>query len=138
VQILGGYIIEALERKIGIKLLSTDPNSPAADMLSIIDHRFDGSKFKDVVDKATAIAHGWASKYPHFEYKLLPILPAAGYFITDPGLESKTVKVEIYTAQPWDPLDSRPHFIIDESMPEWRDYFIQQFKNYWSFSKTPW
>ena len=107
-------------------------------MLALIDPRFEGDNFKTEISGVTEQAFKWHKEYPQFEYKLLPILPAAGYFISDPNLSSKSVKVELYAARPWKPIDTRPHLIINDSFPEWRDYFIQQFVNYWNLSKTPW
>jgi DNA-binding winged helix-turn-helix (wHTH) protein len=135
---LSPSLAAALEAGRKVKLLGVDPDCPAAAMLSIIDPRFSRDPFKGEVDFVSATARRWKDKYDNFEYKLLALLPAVGYFITDPELETKTVKIELYTAQPWEPLASRPHLVIPENLPEWRDYFIQQFKNYWNLSKTPW
>jgi DNA-binding winged helix-turn-helix (wHTH) protein len=134
---LSGFVENALKDGRTIRLLGAAPTRAIVSMLSKIDPRFKERDFKKEVDKSTAVALKWQAKYPNFEYRLLPILPAIGYFITDPNLPSRTVKIELYTPDPWGPLKSRPHIVIDESLPEWRDYFIKQFENYWNLSKTP-
>jgi DNA-binding winged helix-turn-helix (wHTH) protein len=136
-QSLGGFVTKALRKGRKIKLLGVDPDSAAAGMLALIDPRFEKNNFREQVNIVTEVARDWQREFPHFEYKLLPILPAVGYFITDPELPSQTVKIELYTARPWDPLGSRPHLVITESMGGWPEYFIQQFKNYWEMSNSP-
>lgn len=71
----------------------------------------------------------------HFEYRLLPILPAIGFFITDSKSAQGIVKVEIYTSKPWYPKESRPHFVIPHHAYEWRNYFLSQWDNYWNMSR---
>jgi len=135
---LSGFMLDLLRRGRTVRLMGVDPESPAAEMLARIDPRFEGNTFKREVDHVTEAVADWYKAFPkQFEYKLLPILPALGFFITDPRRPSQTVKVEIYTAKPWDPLKSRPHLVIAETAPSWREYFIRQFENYWDLSKSP-
>lgn len=135
---LSPTVTRALRKGRKIRLMGVDPDSPAAAMLSLIDPRFEGNTFKREIGPMTEIAREWHKSYPKsFEYRLLPILPALGFFITDPTLPSKTVKIEIYTAKPWEPFESRPHLVFNEYTPEWREYFIKQFENYWDLSTSP-
>jgi hypothetical protein len=133
-----GDLDRELRRGLKVRLLGVDPDSAAAPMLSKIDPRFAEHDFRGQISAVTAVACGLRAKFPdRFEYRLLPVLPAIGYFITDPELPTKSVKIELYTAMPWAPLHSRPHFVIEDSMPDWREYFIQQFRNYWALSSSP-
>lgn len=136
---LSGFVLRALGRGVRVRLLSVDPESPAAEMLPLIDPRFPSSAFfRSEVKSVEEAARGWRATRHKIEFRFLPILPAAGYFITDPGLPSQIVKLELYVAQPWGPLDSRPHLVITEAMSDWRDYFVRQFENYWNISRDPW
>jgi hypothetical protein len=74
---------------------------------------------------------GWKQKHPqNFDFRLLTILPAFGFFITDAGTEQQTVKIEIYTAKPHRMESERPNLIIKDN--NWQNYFIQQWNNYWN------
>lgn len=88
--------------------------------------------------EVTVRLDAWRKQYPNlFEYRLLPILPALGSFITDQEGNRGTVKVEIYTAKQWRPIDSRPHFVLSSLTPEWRAYFVNQWENYWNLARAP-
>lgn len=135
---LSGFVEKALARGIAVRILCVDPESPAADMIPLVDPRFgDKAFFVREVCSVESVLRGWKERYPHFEYRFLPILPAVGYFITDPGAATETVKLEIYTAKPWGPMDTRPHLALGLEMAEWRQYFVEQFRNYWALSRTP-
>jgi hypothetical protein len=136
---LGATVLnDVLRQKKLLRLLSVDPDSPASAMLALIDPRFEGGKFPAEMEKTRGVVREWLDMFPgQFEYRELPILPAQGFVITDPGTSSQTVKVEIYAAKEWLPLRSRPHLIFPSDMPEWQLFFIQQFKNYWELSRFP-
>lgn len=126
-------IDDALSRGVRIKILCTDPESPAAEMLAIIDPRYK-SAFDFKVSMASVI---WEMEkrrlaYPTlFECRLLQFLPAISFFIVDPLLPSGIVKFEIYTAKPY---ESRPHFILPVDN-KWRSFFINQWNNYWGLAR---
>jgi hypothetical protein len=131
-------LLDALHRGTKIKLMGVDPKSPARAMLDLIDPRYEANSLEKQVNKVTDTAREWRKYYPEtFEYRLLPIVPALGFFIINPKLPSRQVKIEIYTMRPWKPPDSRPHFVIPEHMPEWREYFTVQFDNYWNLGNDP-
>lgn len=133
-----GPLIRVLRQGARIKLMGVDPDGPAAAMLDVIFPRFEANSLKKQVDKVIDTARELRKFFPEtFEYKLLPIVPALGFFIIDPRLSSQQVKVEIFTAPPWNPLRSRPHLVIPEQSPKWREYFIAQFENYWNLSRSP-
>jgi hypothetical protein len=137
VHALSRPLLGLLKRGGRLKLLSTDTKRETADMLDIIDPCEEANSFVRRVDSVTNAVQKWHKTYPDsFEYRLLPFLPALGFFITDPRLPSQTVKIEVYAARPWEPLDTRPHFVITEETPDWREYFIRQFENYWNFSRS--
>jgi hypothetical protein len=122
-----------LDRKVRVKILVVDPDSAAPAMLAKIDPRFPTeAAFKESMATVKSGLRELKRKYPqHFEYRLLPILPAMGFFIIDPHSEEGIVKFEIYTAKDWKPIDSRPHLIIKRKEKLWRNYFLDQWKNYW-------
>jgi hypothetical protein len=136
---LGATVLnDVLRQNKRLRLLSVDPESPASAMLALIDPRFEGGKFPTEMEKTRTVAREWLNLFPDtFEYRELPILPALGFVITDPGFPLQTVKVEIYAAKEWLPLRSRPHLIFPCDMPEWQEFFIQQFNNYWDLSRSP-
>jgi hypothetical protein len=134
---LSAYINLALERGVKIKLLFVDPDSAAADMLPQIDPRFPTAQsFRDSV-KSVMGALNTMRQNKNLEIRFLPILPAMGFFITDPETSWSTVKVEIYTAKPWGEgkLNTRPHIILNENMGDWKKYFLDQWTNYWNLAR---
>lgn len=134
-----GFIESTLKRDIKIKILCVDPESAAVDMLPVIDPRFHkGQDFIDSMFTIEKVLRNFRSRYPSlFEFRYLPILPAMGFFITDRGEPSGIIKIEIYTAKPWQPMVTRPHFVFRRELTEWRKYFIYQWANYWNISRIP-
>ena len=130
-------IEKLLGRNIRVKILVVDPDSTAPHMLAKIDPRFSTEKaFKESMITVKSGLREIKNKYPeHFEYRFLPILPALGFFIIDPYSEKGIVKIELYTAKEWKPIDSRPHLIIKKKERQWRNYFLNQWDNYWAMAK---
>lgn len=131
-----GYLAEALKRGVSVRLLAVDhARSETAEMIWRIDPRFDsaGDFYREM--KATVETVRGLQKHGKIRLRLLPILPAVLYFITDPGEPSETVKLEINSCKPWGLINSRPHLVIGSELPEWRKYFIDQFKNYWEMAR---
>jgi hypothetical protein len=114
--------------------LGVNPTSTAPEMLARIDPHFDSStQFCSSMSEVISQLEAWKEKYPNsFKFRLLPILPALGFFITDPNSTHGIVKVEIYTSKGWKPIKSRPHIILSRRDSQWREYFIQQWENYWA------
>ncbi|MCB1824751.1 MAG: hypothetical protein KDJ54_09350 [Candidatus Competibacteraceae bacterium] len=125
-----------LNRKIKVKLLATNPGTTAAEMLEKIDPRFNSSgQFQASMEEVQKRLEKWKKDYPSFfEYRLLPFLPALGFFITDPNSPNGIVKIEIYTAKEFGPINSRPHIVLHKSSRQWREYFIKQSENYWDLA----
>jgi hypothetical protein len=134
-----GYIESLLKRDVHIKLLCVDPKSPAADMIPHIDPRFPKKQnFIESMESVEKLLRDFRKRYEsNFEFRYLPILPAIGLFFIDPSEHYGLIKFEIYTAKPWSPKDSRPHFLLPAELGEWRNYFICQWTNYWNMSRIP-
>jgi hypothetical protein len=134
-----GFIEEVLKRKVQVKVLCTDPECAAVDMLTKIDPRLPTrNTFIDSMISVEKVLRDFRSRYPStFEFRYLPILPALGFFMVDPEEPTGIVKIEIYTAKPWEPVASRPHLILPQELFQWRQYFIAQWKNYWDLSRVP-
>jgi len=129
--------IEALlKRRIRVKVICVDPSSPACSMLTKVDPRFRTSgDFRKSMDSVLGILKDMRKHYPSlFEYRLLPVLPAFGLFITDPELMHGVIRVELYTAKPWGPIALRPRLLLPASASEWRQYFLAQWDNYWALA----
>ena len=126
----------ALKRSVRVKVLCVDPQSQAVTMLPKIDPRFPtADSFRSSMKLVVERLSDFARRYPSlFEYRLLPILPAQGFFITDPTDKKGIVKVEIYTAKEYAPLGSRPHLVFSSRANPWRRYFINQWENYWELA----
>ena len=133
-----GDIDAALKRSVRVKVLCVDPQSEAVAMLPVIDPRFPtANSFRSSMTLVTEVLSDFAQRYPDlFEYRFLPILPAQGFFITDPTDKKGIVKVEIYTAKEWSPLGSRPHLVFSSRSGRWRQYFVNQWENYWALGRT--
>jgi hypothetical protein len=136
---LSGEITATLNRGIRIKILCVDPESSAIQMLARIDPRFPTPEsFVNSMKSVENVLKDLSKQYPNlFEYRFLPILPALGFFITDPTDKKGIVKVEIYTTKEWKPIKSRPHFILSSISDQWRQYFISQWENYWGLARKP-
>jgi hypothetical protein len=126
-----------LLRRVRVKIIVVDPDSAAPDMLAKIDPRFHtANAFRESMVTVKSGLRELKRKYPeHFEYKMLPILPALGFFIIDPHSEKGIVKIELYTAKEWKPIHSRPHLVIKRKERLWRNYFLDQWENYWNIAK---
>lgn len=133
-----GLIDTLLRRGVRVKLLAVDPDSNAPDMLAKIDPRFEtATQFRNSMIEVRRRLDNWKEQYPtQFEYRLLPILPALGFFITDASSRDGIVKIEIYTAKPWRPIDSRPHMVVSQRAKKWREYYVHQWENYWAMAVT--
>lgn len=133
-----GSIEAALKRSVRVKVLCVDPQSQAVPMLPKIDPRFPtADSFRSSMKLVVEVLSDFAQRYPDlFKYRLLPILPAQGFFITNPTDKKSIVKVEIYAAKEWSPLGSRPHLVFSSRSGPWRQYFINQWENYWALGRT--
>ena len=131
------WVKEALSRGVTVKILCIDPESAVPTMLAKIDPRFPTAEsFKDSMESVEKELLRIRKEFPHnFEFRYLPILPAIGFFITDPSSYSGMTKIEIYISKPYKYIDSRPHIIIPHDLNEWRDYFNSQWDNYWNISR---
>lgn len=138
VESLSAEISSTLARGVQVKILAVEPNSDTSRMLSLIDPRFEtAQKFIDSMQSVKMELQHIKNQYPeNFEYRFLPVLPAMGFFITDPQSVDGIVKVEIYTAKPWTPKETRPHLIIPYNLYEWRNYFVSQWENYWNLAQN--
>ncbi len=133
---LSPHIEQGLTKGIKVKILCVDPFSSAVEMLPKIDPRFPTAEsFRESMIGVESKLLGMVKTYPNLELRYLPILPSIGFFMTDPDRESGIIKIELYLAQPFEPLDSRPHIVINGAMREWREYFIKQWENYWAMSR---
>lgn len=130
-------IEKLLKRNVRVKVMLVDPDSAAPGMLPKIDPRFPTeAAFKESARNTILCLRELKKRYPNlFEYRLLPILPALGFFITDLNSDKSILKIEIYTAKEWTPIDSRPHLVIKRKEKQWKNYFINQWENYWSLAK---
>jgi TIR domain len=135
---LSPVVEKALERGLRVRFLCVDPESPAAEMLPMIDPRFPtADTFRESVRGVEAVLRRMGRSFPTLELRYLPILPAIGFFLVDPKLPSGSAKIELYLAKPFQPIESRPHLIIGAAMHEWRLYFAQQWENYWALGHVP-
>ena len=133
------HLRKALGRGVAIKILCADPSVPQLpEMLAVIDQRFEtGDKFRSSMISVEQTLMGLRRGYPKlFEFKYLRVLPALGFFMTD-AEKGGFVKVELYTPGPWEPLDTRPHFLVPVDDPLWRPYFINCWTNYWNAARDP-
>jgi hypothetical protein len=106
-------------------------------MLEKIDPRFPTAQsFRESMRNTLQCLRMFKSNYPDlFDYRLLPILPALGFFIVDPHSKEGIVKIELYTAKEWKPISSRPHLVIKRKEKQWRNYFLDQWENYWTLGR---
>lgn len=133
------WIESALNRGISIKLICVDPKSNVPSMLTKIDPRFPTvSSFVNSMASVERVLKRLKKDYPrYFDFRYISILPAMGFFITDPSLNTGILKVEFYVSKPYKRLNSRPHIIIPPELVDWREYFLGQWNNYWQMSKAP-
>ena len=141
----GKYVIEAmspcienlLQRGRHINIILSDPESNVPEMLSMIDPRFPSpEKFRLSMIPILDRLKEWEKKYHNnFDYRLISFLPAMAFFLTDVNNQHGIVKIELYTAGPHQPINSRPHIIINSKDRKWREYFINQWDNYWKRGK---
>lgn len=129
----------ALRRGVSVRVLCADPKSSAAQMLRLIDPQFDkDGRFEDSMRDIIRRLKSVREEFPNLDMRLLPILPALGFFLVDPdNAHHKNIKVEIYSPRPFAPTSSRPHLIVSEAYPEWQSHFIRQFRNYWNLAHNP-
>ncbi|MCV0439294.1 MAG: hypothetical protein K5880_11725 [Hydrogenophaga sp.] len=123
-----------LARGVRLHVLLLSPTDALSEMLSLIDPRFNSaSEFQTSMHEVLKRLKDWKQRYPsQFEYRLLPFLPALGFFIVDPESFRGTLKIEVYTAKHWKPIESRPHLLLSRLNSKWREYFLTQWHNYWA------
>jgi hypothetical protein len=134
-----GFLEKSLKNKVRIKIMCVDPQSaPAVETLARIDPRFsDPADFTTSMQGVERVLTKLRAAYAgFFEFRYMPVAPSVGLYISDPGLPTELMKVEMYTPKPWNPVDTRPHVIVKgESV--WRDYFLGTWDNYWAMSRIP-
>ena len=133
-----GFIDTILNKGISVKICCVDYRSEAVEMLTKIDPRFpNAASFINSMQSVEIVLKDFQKRYPdNFEFSYLPILPSLGMFFVDPYESNGFIKFELYTAKPWLPITSRPHFILNNRVSMWRSYFIQQWINYWALSNV--
>jgi TIR domain len=134
-----GFLTKALDRGVKIRILCVDPKSAhAVETLVMIDPRFDdATDFTLSMQAVERVLTKLRSTYPNlFEFRYMPIAPSVGIYISDPGLPTAVIKVELYTPKPWKPIDTRPHILLKHD-GAWRDYFLSAWENYWNMSRVP-
>jgi hypothetical protein len=125
---------EALKRGVQVSVLCVHPDGPGAEALALIDPRFDSpSEFRDAMLSVRRGLERMRNEFDGFSFRLLPLAPAIGLFITDPNGPTGVVKAEIYTAKPW---RTRPNLIAGPSDSDpWWGYWIEQWRNYWALGR---
>jgi hypothetical protein len=130
---------KALARGVRIKILCADPDVPSiATMLPVVDERFRTPReFTDSMISVARTLRTLQLESPDlFEYRYMRVLPAVGFFITDPLLDG-VLKVETYVPYPWKPIDTRPHMVVPPAAEQWRAYFLNTWDNYWLSARVP-
>lgn len=134
---LSPHIQRAVECGKDVHILCVDPESPAAEMLPLIDSRFpDAPAFRASVDSVRSTLAGISKLGKGLQLRFLPILPAVGFFLTDPGDDQGVVKVELYVSSKPNMSVHRPHIILSQHHAGWREYFIQQWDLYWALGSV--
>jgi hypothetical protein len=135
VESLSAEIERLLLRNVAVKVLCSNPVY-VKDMIALVDPRIGtAAEFHESISSVRLIMDRLKAQFPDlFEYRLLPVLPAMAFFITDPGIHDGLVKVELYPTKPY---ETRPHFVIPPDLSEWRNYFLQQWNNYWRIAEVP-
>lgn len=134
-----GFLVKALDRGVKIKIMCVDPQSPlAVETLTKIDPRFDDvTDFTLSMEAVERVLTKTRAAYPDlFEFRYMPIAPSVGLYISDPGLPTALMKVELYTPKPWNPVATRPHIVLKQDSA-WREYFLSTWENYWNMSRVP-
>lgn len=132
-----GFLTKALIRGVKIRIMCVDPESPAAvETLIKIDPRFDDAEdFVLSMQGVQRVLIKLRAAYPNlFEFRYMPIAPSVGLYISDPGLPTAHMKIEIYTPKPWNPVATRPHLIVKQNS-SWTEYFLSTWNNYWDMSR---
>lgn len=120
-----------------VNILCVDPDSAAAEMLPKIDQRFPTPEyFRESVRSVESTLRTISKAGPGLELRYLPILPAIGFFITDPDDSAGIVKVEVYASSKPNQLLHRPHIVLGQGTGGWREYFLQQWSLYWSLGRS--
>jgi hypothetical protein len=133
------FLMRALDRGVGINIMCVDPaSSSAVDHLVRIDPRFDErTDFILSMQAVERVLSKLRSSYPDlFAFRYLPVAPAVGLYISDPGLPTALTKVELYTPKPWNPIATRAHVIV-RGDSAWAEYFLSTWTNYWDMSRVP-
>jgi TIR domain-containing protein len=127
-----------LRRGANAKVICVDPSSPACSMLAKVDPRFrSAGDFRKSMVSVLGILRDLRKRYPSLlEYRLLPVLPAFGLFITDPELPTRIVRVELYASKPWTPIAMRPRLLLPSTLSDWQQYFLSQWDNYWALAQS--
>ena len=126
-----------LARGVRLHILLLEPTPALSLMCSLVYPRFNTETHlqSSMVEILTRLKELKTRHPKHFEYRLLPFLPALGFFIADPDSFGGTVKIELYTAKQYKPIDSRPHLVLSVLNRKWRQYFLTQWQNYWAAAR---
>lgn len=134
-----GFLTKALDRGVRTKIMCVDPErSTAVETLTLIDPRFDEMlDFTSSMQAVERVLTKLRANYPDlFEFRYMPVAPSVGLYISDAGLPTALMKVEIYSPKPWNPIATRPHLVIKRDSA-WADYFLSTWDNYWKMSRVP-
>lgn len=135
------YLQEALDRGVRVDIMCIDASAAGLPtMLAAIDPIFktEGDVLTSM-KRADELLRDLRSAYPAtFQYGYLPVLPAVGMFIADMDEGSESIKVELYSPKPWQPVNSRLHLILPDSELRLRAYFRSVWANYWNLARKPW
>jgi hypothetical protein len=129
---------KALRRGVRVKVMCVDPDSGAAEMLPQVDRFRSTDHFRESLHDALREAAALKQRFGRlFHCRLVPVLPAVGLVLCDPGSAGGLAKVEI--CAPIEPApssalrpDSRPHLVAPR---EWRPYVVQLWERYWKLGK---
>ncbi len=129
-------IEKLLQSRKKVSVILLDPASADSELLTISDRFANRKEYDDSIQSVLEKATTFTEKYPgYFELRLLPMLPALNFLLIDPARNDSIKKAEIYTFEPYGPIDSRPHIFFSGKENKWNEYLIQQWDNYWKISK---
>lgn len=138
----GSDVERALMRGVSLRVLCTDPSSPAAPMTCLMDRYADVGELAGRVDRVERVLSGWRGRFgSRVEFRLLPFLPAGAFFIAD--APDGLVKFEVYLPHssgdmlPSQGIPRRPHVVVPREEVYWREYFLWQWERYWSLARVP-
>lgn len=129
------FIFDKLKAGILVRVLCVDPEGPGAQaLIELADRHRSLEEFRRRILDVEATASEWRSEVgpERLQLGFLPFLPSQHLFLIDCETPSGEVKVELSTRQTW---IGRPHLSL--SSPEWRRYFVEDWKLQWSCSRDP-